>query len=955
MAVDAAFWENEQRYLLALFLPRLTQMALSSMTSAARQAGIAFDNTLYNQQAEAWAKTYTDKLLEGFISTSKTQPGTFVEGTGAAISAWIARPNATVAELNAAIEKLYGRERANTIAVTETTRAFSSGQEEAYTAEGITDWTWNTSRDALTCPSCGPLNKKTVKIGQPFGYDAKGNPIKKPPFHPKCRCWVSPAIRSKKKADGAPVGAGSSAIPVITPPVAKPVPVLPALDLEKLKQVNLHIAEPSWNIPASGKKMRYGGVIFDDQGRVLLRKPTGNYDGYAWTFPKGGGTVKEHPAEIALREVEQESGHTGQIVGLVPGGYESGSSRNYFFVMRSAKNDPTQMDKETEAVTWATPEEARELIKQSTNESGRQRDLNILDAAVKANAELLAGKNNEYLFKNKAAEIKPEPVIAKPPKPKKVPAAEPKPVVFPAPPPFPDPHVELKPKPTPKGFPQDVSALKMVSALGGSTGAKLMQDATGKKFVVKRGASADHILEEASADALYQALGVRVPAYQVYNTPEGPVKVAEYIPNAKTLREVLDKGTPADVKKVKQQLQKDFAADVLLSNWDVVGMNADNILVDEKGNAWRVDNGGSLRFRAQGGRKTELTEYPTELWSLRSKENEQAAAVFGSMNYAKIVEQMRDLVARRAELLAAASDDLHPVINRRLDQIESLVETSKTMTGNGWKDDYQDHFGQQTMQLRKDGVSNKLPASLTAKIITAAKSDDPRVGRRDVVMKDQSGKAFDSLRGPKSTFSAFHESMRNAGGRSDLLVEWMSQQGGDSWNKIPEAYKYYVATKGKNKPSDFWWKKGVAHAKKSYEEIAARYGGEEVFRKTFDAYHAFTYELLTKTEIPNVDRQRGVAMLWRTEGNEGVGDAKPGDKGVTVKRGAAESTSLLNPVYVKGDILTYQEVPLTDILGTYLTERDPGSGGYAFYGDHENEFVAMLGSSAFDYVAKGHP
>lgn len=48
--------------------------------------------------------------------------------------------------------------------------------------------------------------------------------------------------------------------------------------------------------------------------------------------------------------------------------------------------------------------------------------------------------------------------------------------------------------------------------------------------------------------------------------------------------------------------------DAMLGNWDVIGMAADNILVDKDGKPWRIDNGGSLSFRAQGGKKKGWTE-----------------------------------------------------------------------------------------------------------------------------------------------------------------------------------------------------------------------------------------------------------------------------------------------------------------------------------------------------------
>ena len=31
----------------------------------------------------------------------------------------------------------------------------------------------------------------------------------------------------------------------------------------------------------------FGGVVIDAKGRVLLRRPKGDFDGYVWTFPKG--------------------------------------------------------------------------------------------------------------------------------------------------------------------------------------------------------------------------------------------------------------------------------------------------------------------------------------------------------------------------------------------------------------------------------------------------------------------------------------------------------------------------------------------------------------------------------------------------------------------------------------------------------------------------------------------
>ncbi len=191
MPLTADFWEGENRRLLAIFLPRLAQMALTGMENAARQAGISFDRTLYNQRAEQWARSYTDDLLAELGTTTERI-------VGDAVGDWIKRDGATIGELNEALTPAFGAARANAIAVTETTRAFANGQEEAYKAEGITEWTWRTNKDEMVCKYCGGANNKTVKIGEPFGYDAKGNPVTKPPFHPNCRCWVAPKVSKDK-------------------------------------------------------------------------------------------------------------------------------------------------------------------------------------------------------------------------------------------------------------------------------------------------------------------------------------------------------------------------------------------------------------------------------------------------------------------------------------------------------------------------------------------------------------------------------------------------------------------------------------------------------------------------------------------------------------------------------------------------------------------------------------
>lgn len=217
--------------------------------------------------------------------------------------------------------------------------------------------------------------------------------------------------------------------------------------------------------------------------------------------------------------------------------------------------------------------------------------------------------------------------------------------------------------------------LTTVKTLGGSTGA-VLAEANGQKFVVKAGKTPGHIANESQVDELYEAAGVTVPRQQLHTDANGvQKKVAEFI-NGKTLGElkVQDKAKyDAAVKK----LQKDFVADVLFSNYDVVGMNLDNIVV-KGGKVYRVDNGGSLAFRAQGKNKP-FTDDISEINSLRNQSiNASSASVFGSLSDKEISTQITKLLKKKEAILAAAkTQELRDVLEKRMAKMQAWQKQHK--------------------------------------------------------------------------------------------------------------------------------------------------------------------------------------------------------------------------------------------------------------------------------------
>lgn len=132
---------------------------------------------------------------------------------------------------------------------------------------------------------------------------------------------------------------------------------------------------------ASTKPSSFGGVVIDDDGRVLLREPRGHYNHYVWTFAKGRLHAGEAEETAALREVSEEMGIEPELVAPIPGVFRGGTGGTRYWLMR-ALTTGGPLDDETESVRWATEIEARALIGQSTNELGRTRDLAVLDAAL---------------------------------------------------------------------------------------------------------------------------------------------------------------------------------------------------------------------------------------------------------------------------------------------------------------------------------------------------------------------------------------------------------------------------------------------------------------------------------------------------------------------------------------------------------------------------------------------
>lgn len=220
----------------------------------------------------------------------------------------------------------------------------------------------------------------------------------------------------------------------------------------------------------------------------------------------------------------------------------------------------------------------------------------------------------------------------------------------------------------------DPSQLTFVKNLPGSTGPKLMEDKNGKQYVVKTKISNQgHIVSEALADELYRKLGVDVPDSNLFKNSDGSVSKVSEFHNGHTLA-VLDKST-AEV--VKSDMSQHFVADALMANWDVVGLGKDNILLSGD-KVLRIDNGGALRYRAQGDLKPDFGAEVKELDTMRNASyNAQTADVFKNITDSEINKQIKDILPKRKAFLEAIKDEpLKQIMAARFDSLKNRLEKS---------------------------------------------------------------------------------------------------------------------------------------------------------------------------------------------------------------------------------------------------------------------------------------
>ena len=229
-------------------------------------------------------------------------------------------------------------------------------------------------------------------------------------------------------------------------------------------------------------------------------------------------------------------------------------------------------------------------------------------------------------------------------------------------------------------FPNSFTNLQNPENMGGTTGTKKYKNSKkgNNEWIVKRSEKGAggwaQVQSEAMANEIYTICGIPVPAQKLY--PDAQALVLEFkrgIP--------LNQCKEWQKEKLKVKLAEGFVVDALLANWDVIGLTEDNIIVDDNGNGtpFRIDNGGSLQFRAQGERK-EFGPEVKELETMR-KTTTQHKFYFGDLTEDYIKGQIQKIIKPNYDaILSKTSDELKPVMKARMDYMlkDDMLKYSPT-------------------------------------------------------------------------------------------------------------------------------------------------------------------------------------------------------------------------------------------------------------------------------------
>jgi HK97 family phage portal protein len=148
----------------------------------AKASELVIDWDLVPEDAIKAVEKYIGRLIRDIDSTTLRDVKTI-------IAQWL-ESGGTIADLTKQLSPVFNDpDRAEMIAQTESSRAYTAGAIERWSEVGVEQVKWNTVRAANVCDICEPLHNQVSTVERGFGAEGF-----LPPAHPRCRCWIKPVL-----------------------------------------------------------------------------------------------------------------------------------------------------------------------------------------------------------------------------------------------------------------------------------------------------------------------------------------------------------------------------------------------------------------------------------------------------------------------------------------------------------------------------------------------------------------------------------------------------------------------------------------------------------------------------------------------------------------------------------------------------------------------------------------
>ncbi len=278
-----------------------------------------------------------------------------------------------------------------------------------------------------------------------------------------------------------------------------------------------------------------------------------------------------------------------------------------------------------------------------------------------------------------------------------------------------DPSVE----PPSSLFPHSLNEIKFIAKLGGTTGAEKVEDGIKNVYAKKMTSEKlkrNHLLSEYFTNKAYKVLEVKVPEVALYEFSskqhikegleekiETPVMLSKFVPEGAEDLYLIFRKYGLDTKNlstsgltiskewknkhsnllndIQNEVKKGFVADALLVNWDLAGLEFDNLKYDPiTKEIWRIDNGSGLDHRARGEKKNVSDSEIIELKTLRQPHmNQNTSFLFETVTNEDVVNQIESILPKRDPFLAAIPSHLKTVMSKRFDCLPKYLEEAKKL------------------------------------------------------------------------------------------------------------------------------------------------------------------------------------------------------------------------------------------------------------------------------------